>query len=385
MTERQALLAVFALIYLTECLFWVRRGAVAFRTWLGRRWQYVPDGELARNDHGGLHWGWPLPPFGDFLVTRGFPVSFSPKGVFGFTSECPHPSGRALHSGRFIPWDSIESTTPDGRRLLINREELWVGDTVHTPTRLASWIIECSRLSPKERGEKIGHAIKAQFDTEAFEARLKAFQEETRWLDTLCLGFFAFVFVLVPAVIGRFGWLPALWFLIPSLFIQSGLIAWTFQRLHRNRYPHAGDDRFKHTLVIAMAPASTIRARDTLMRGVVEEFHPLCAAAVLLNKERFEQVARSWWRDLLFPMLPECPSDSAAAMETERWYRDECRSAFRRVLNTKKLDPDSWTLAPAPSEPVNALYCPRCEAQFTAVAKSCGPCGGRPLLPLGKA
>lgn len=385
MTDRQALLAVFALIYLTECLFWVRRGAVAFRTWLGRRWQYVPDGELARNDHGGLHWAWPLPPFGDLLVARGLPVSIGPNGVLSFTAECPHPSGRALHLGRFVPWESVQSTAAEGSRLLVNREAFWVGDTVHTPAQLASLIIECARLPGTERVEKIRQAIASQFDTFAFEARLKAFRAETRWLDSLCLGYFAFVFALVPALINRFGWFPALWFLIPAMFLQSGLIAWTFRRLHQGRYAKAVDDRFKHTLVIAMAPASTIRARDTLMRGVVEDFHPLCAAAALLEPGEFERVARVAWRDLQFPMLPESPSGAVDVVETERWYRAECRDAFRRLLKEKKMEPDTWTQAPAPSERVNTLYCPRCESQFTAVAKSCGPCGGRSLLPLAKA
>ena len=41
MTEVQLLFLVLAFIYACECVCWLPAGAVAFRTWLGRRWR--PD------------------------------------------------------------------------------------------------------------------------------------------------------------------------------------------------------------------------------------------------------------------------------------------------------------------------------------------------------
>jgi len=82
---------------------------------------------------------------------------------------------------------------------------------------------------------------------------------------------------------------------------------------HRALYPHAEDERFTHTLTIALAPTSALRAHDALSRPLVEMFHPLAVAKVLLPEGRFREFARPVLLDIRHPALPLCPSDDSCA------------------------------------------------------------------------
>jgi len=382
MSDRQSLLLVFVALYLVECLFWVSRGGVVFRTWFGRRWGYVPDGELARNDHGGLHWAWPLPPFGEVLVCRGFPVSFGPQGILAFKAECLHSNGRPLHSGRFVRWEDLQSIEAEGKKLLVNGELFWSGDSVHTPRIAAEWLKTVSRLPVDQRLKKLEESVSYPYDRIAFRARHAELRTQMGWMDSLCTCFLVYLFAVVPWVVSRFDWLPALYWLVPVMFLQTGWIAFRFIRAHRHLFPDATEERFKLGLIYALAPASSARARDPLTRGALEPFHPLCAAAELLKPPAFERIARVAWRDLKFPRVPECGSEELDAIAVEAWYRSKSLEALASLLTQTGLDPANWLRAPEATEAVHTRYCPRCEAQFTADAASCAECGGRPLLPI---
>ena len=54
MGELESLLLVLALIYLSECLVWVRRGALAFGTWRGKHFGILHPGAILANQRGGL-------------------------------------------------------------------------------------------------------------------------------------------------------------------------------------------------------------------------------------------------------------------------------------------------------------------------------------------
>ena len=382
MSDRESLLLVMVVLYLVECLFWVKRGAWVFRTWLGRFWSYRADSEFARNDHGGVHWAWPLPPLGAVHVCRGMPISFGPEGILSFKAECVNPGGRPIQSSRFVRWTEVKTVELRGKRVLVNGTQFWAGDSVQSPERLAAWLKEMAGLSAEERLKRMAASVTRQYDTEAFERRRREMQVELRWLDALCPVFLVYFLVAIPVVVTFWGWLPGLYYLLPLLFGMSGVIAWRFARAHRTLYPEAGEERFKLMLLCALIPASAARARDPLTSGALEEFHPLCGASVLLTPGAFRNVAEPAWRDLCYPQLPECDSRDPVAVATEHWYRSECRAAFRGILTERKLDMDQWVRPPKPSEPVNVNYCARCHAQFTAAAVSCGECGGRGLLPI---
>ncbi len=78
MSDVQWLFAVVAALYVWECACWLRRGGVAFFTWLGRRWQALQPGSLVANQAGGFVLAAPLPPLGSVFVALA--ISFMEGG-----------------------------------------------------------------------------------------------------------------------------------------------------------------------------------------------------------------------------------------------------------------------------------------------------------------
>ena len=102
MTERQQLLALAGLLYVAECVRWVRRGAVVLAAAPERRaWRRSP---LMGNERGDAFIGWPLPPFGEFLVVRGRPFSAGETGVVTVTAASLHAAGRPVQPARLWSW-----------------------------------------------------------------------------------------------------------------------------------------------------------------------------------------------------------------------------------------------------------------------------------------
>ncbi|MBI3882198.1 MAG: hypothetical protein HY301_19325, partial [Verrucomicrobia bacterium] len=346
------------------------------------RWRLAHPGEIFGNENGGLCWAFPLPPFGAVHVARVFPVSVSPAGVLAHTAESPNPAGRPQHAGKFFRWEQIETIVADGKKLRVNGGVFWRSDSVYAPAHIAKWLRELKALPEGERAARITRELAARFDPQAIAARREALVLSSRWLGVLCEMLFLYLFLLCPVTVWLRGWLPALWWMIPLLLAQTIGAAVLFVRAHRRLFPDAGDERFRLAIIFALAPAATIRAGDALARPLLENFHPLAVAKVLLDEKDFAAAARRGWRDVNFPLLPTCPIAGADASATEEWFRRAQQSPLETFLGATKLPAATWQAAPAASDPAHAKFCPRCEAQFTATAAACDACGGRALEPL---
>ena len=86
MGEFESLLLILTLIYLSECLVWVRRGALVFASWWGKSFRILHPGTLLGNQRGGLLLANPLPPLGATFISPGFPLSLSPEGAFAYSN-----------------------------------------------------------------------------------------------------------------------------------------------------------------------------------------------------------------------------------------------------------------------------------------------------------
>src|ERR1051325_2968511 len=120
MGELQSLLLVLALIYLSECFVWLRRGALSFGTWCGRSFRSLHPSGLLSNQRGGLILANPLPPLGSVFFCQVFPLSLSPQGAFAYSSACLNPGGRPSQTARFVPFDEIRHVAVEGRKVLVN-------------------------------------------------------------------------------------------------------------------------------------------------------------------------------------------------------------------------------------------------------------------------
>lgn len=382
MSERETLVVALVVVYLLECVCWARRDAVLFRALIGRHFHLADPPEFLVNHRGNLHWLNPLPPFGSIYLARAFPLSVSAQGVLAYTADCLDPRGRPPHTGTFLRHEAMESVVAVEKKLLVNGAPLWASDSVHQPAALATWLRELKPLSAPRREEHIRARLRERFDLAAAQALRTDLAARLGLIQRLAIALFFFFFGVCPYTVWRFGWFPALWFLLPGLLALTGAITLRFVRTHRHFYPAASDDRFKLGGLTLLAPAVTIRAADLLTKPLWERFHPVTAAAGLLPREEFARFARHCWRDLRYPLLPLPVFPDAAAQETEQWFRAEQLLALETFLAEQKIPARELAIPLPPTDPSHTLHCPRCEAQFTAKATICADCGDRPLQPL---
>lgn len=379
MTERQQLLGILGLIYVSECIRWVRRGGIVFNSAPEPRiWRKSP---LLNNSQGDAYIAWVLPPFGEFHVARGFPFSTHPDGLLTFTGACLHHDGRPSQPALFKPWNELSKISAQGEKLVCSGQVFWLCDTPNEAGRLASEIRAAAALEASKRTAWSHRLLEAQFDVAAIRERLT--NSRTRLLRLRHVGAAAWglMFLAIPAAVWRWGWMPALWIGIPLLLACCLWISREVLRLHREWFPQADDDRFRIVLLTALSPVTATRAAELLGRPRFEEFHPAAFAIASLPKESAEPLCAALWRDSKHPRLP-LPALPADQLRIESDWREQVLKAFDRAAKKEGFDPTRWDAPPTRTESNHTRYCPRCHAQSTSQGAICNDCGGIALLEI---
>ncbi|MFO1513559.1 MAG: hypothetical protein U1F83_11685 [Verrucomicrobiota bacterium] len=380
MSDVQLLFVVLAVLYGMECFCWLRRGGVAFTTWLGRHWQVRHPDALAGNQSGGFLPAPPLPPLGALFVANQFPLSLSPDGVLAFVATNVNPGWRPAQSGRFVSWKDLREVRVRGKKVLVNGQPFLTAATSGLARQLGSELKRLLAMKPAERADAIVQLAKKSMDPDAIAARRGEWRQHARpvrWLANLLV---VYIFAVAPALIWHFGFLLCWLWLLLGLLTLTFTTATLFARAHRALYPEAHDERFTHTLTIALAPTSAMRAHDALSRPLLETFHPLAVAKVSLKDEDFRRFARGLLLDLRQPALPLCPNEMPEAQSTERFFRRTLLTVTEEFLTRGGVTPGELGHSPVPGDESSRAYCPRCEAQFTSVEGRCADCGGLPLV-----
>ncbi len=382
MNDVQLLFVVLAALYLWECACWLRRGSVAFVTWRGRGWRVTHPGALAGNSSGGFILAAPLPPLGTVFIANQLPLSFSVDGVVAFVATNVNPGWRPPQSGAFVRWEQLGPVRVRGKKLFVNGVLFLVTATPGLARYLKSELQRVAKLSPAHRETAIAEMLRRSLDGPAIQSRLREWRARSSAVRLLANLLFLYLLLIVPGMIWYFG------FGLTWLGLLLGLLALTiataifFDRAHRALYPNAGDERFVHTLTIALAPSSALRAHDALSRPLLESFHPLGVAKQLLPDDEFGPFARRILLDLRHPARPCVNSDEPTVVATEAGSRHALLAAAEDFLQQQGLLPEKLARAPLPLDEGCRSYCPRCEVQFTTPTGVCVDCGGLPAVAL---
>lgn len=384
MTDIQILFAILGALYLWECAGWLRRGGVAFSTWLGRSWKVQHPATMLGNPRGGFTFAPPFPPFGTTLYAFQNPCSIGPDGVLWFVAGNVNPGWRSPQTANFSSWLDCARLKVRGKRILLDAKCLHQASTQTLAKSIVAKLNEIA-ASPQEQRPKLVRAmIESQFDATKLQTRWTDFRAKTKTLRWLTNLLFVLVFVAAPVAIALAG-LKTVW-----VFIVSALLALTigsaivFARLHRHLWPTAEDDRFTQSLIIALAPATTMRAIDYASRPLLEEFHPLTVAKHFLTIDHFSRFARRRLLDLRHPQRPLCPNLQPTAIATEAFYRTAQLEIIESWLRKNDVNVEQLLQPPQPSDSSCLGYCPRCESQFVSPTGACADCGGIPIVPFAK-
>ena len=381
MSELQLMVLVLAVIYGWECLAWLRRGGVAFRTdWRGH-WRLAHPAAVLGNQTGGVVVAQPLPPLGYLVTAYQSPLSCSPDGVFSYVAQCVNPGWRPPQAARYFSFAEIKTITVVNRQVRLNNTLLLSAASVYQAEHLAGQLRQLLPLDPARRANAIRALQRDSLDTKAIQQRWEAFLVTGNRLRWLANGLLAYLFVLAPTGFWYFGfvrgWLPLLLGLLAFTITNTVL----FHRAHRRLYPKADDDRLTQDCLILLAPATSARSHDALARHLLEPFHPLAVAQLFLPAAEFRAFARRVLLELRHPCLPVCPATApAGAAAAEVSSRTAWLTEVEAFVAKHGISLPELLRPPERTEPGVQSYCPRCEAQFTAATGECTDCGGLPLV-----
>jgi hypothetical protein len=380
MTELQWIFAILAALYAWECLGWIRRGGVAFSSMTGRRWRIQHPTSAVGNHRGGFVLAMPFPPLGSLLIANQLPFSLGSDGVLFFVAMSMNPGWRPAQSGRFLAWEDIGKLRCEGKKLLLGKERIHAAATAMLAAHFFQLLSTLAKLPTEQRESAIKQLLRDAMDTKRIATLKENLRPRTRPVRLLANILFVHVFVVAPVLITLIG-IQAVWLgLVIVMLTLTVSIATLFYRAHREFYPGAKDDRFTHTLTTALAVATSLRAHDIASRPLLETFHPLAVAKVLVDDASFRSFARNILLDLRHPMLPVCPNAHPQAATTEMFFRSSTLEITEAWLKENGVATDELCRAPKPLDETCRAYCPRCEEQFTSAEHVCSDCGGISLV-----
>ncbi len=380
MNELELLFLVLAVVYLWECVCWLRRGTVAFLDCWGRSWHPAHPAALMGNQAGGIILANPLPPLGCILTSSQLPLSISPQGVFSYVAQCINPGWRAAQTGKYFSFEAVQKIEASGKQVRVNGELLVKTGSTFLARHLAEQLRLLAKLPVGRRGPAIREMLRESLNAQKVEERLKEFRNRSRWLRKLTNALFVYLFLITPACVLYFGFKRSWIELLAGLLMLTGATALVFARAHKALYPDAREERFTHWFMILFSPATAIRAHDALSRHLLEAFHPLTVAQATLGRDRFCQFARRVLVELRHPCLPLCPTLEPGPQTAEQYARIALLETVEQFLEQKDVDLKELMRPPAPVDETCRSFCPRCGTQFTASEGACADCGGLSLI-----
>jgi hypothetical protein len=380
-TDGQTLLLVLVLLYLGECLIWVKKQSVAFVSASGRRWHIATPISWLGNANGAMLILNPLPPSGHVFVSHSLPISISPSGVCAFNSQTlPSGARPATQTGEFIPFSEITSVNTDGVYVVLNGQKFAKCATSKQAKALASVIDAVIAAKPARRESLVRSWLGKQFDARAARRLWRDAEQSIRVVRWACSIFFVFMFGGLPLLVTLYGLERTIIPVAIGLVALAVQIAILFYRAHRKFYPAESQERLENLAKMVLCPPVSLRAADGLTRNLMGEYSPIVIVNVLGGAdEDAKRFAREFVLDLQHPLKHEVTDEKAA--ETISWMNAaQFKACLEHVARDGHANVEEL-LRGAQREGDSVSYCPRCGVQFvTGAGSECPDCPGVGLV-----
>lgn len=371
LTEGQMLYLLVALIYLSECVVWLPGHAFAFiGTWSGR-WRVLLPGAGLGNDRGRFILTNPLPFAGGLAVATQWPLAVGEIGMASLKVTNPGHNRRPLGLFSHLPWN-VEHFAAFHRTVAADGVPIFNAANFREAQWLATFLAGVAEKSG--RRSAVVKLLRETLDTKKLADRLGSFAASAQWLTMLAVVEFILLFVCAP-IAWHLGGSWRFLLTIGALLLHTIIGSILFYRAHRRLYPERKLERFQQSLLVALVPTHSIRAVDSLSRGLVGDFHALAVAAVMTSEPEFQRTAGVLLRDLRHPMPLATDADAPTA-ETATAFHEVEREMLEKFLADGKLPP---VLEHPPVDSADAAWCPRCLATYMSGVATCADCQGIPL------
>lgn len=378
MSEAQTLLLILILLYLTECLIWVKRESVAFVSRMGGRWRLTVPPSWLGNANGGILFLNPLPPAGRVFLSHLSPISISPSGICAYNLQTlPSEARSPNQTGQFLPFSKVSSSKTDGVYLLVNGERFAKCATARQAKTLAKLIVEMTKASAAKRERLARTWISKQFAMDDAAARLREGNDVIQPMRELSSILFLFLFVVTPVLVSSFSLMGLIIPVAAVMVILAVLIGILFYRAHKQLFPAEASERFENLVKMILCPPVSMRAPDILTRNLLAEYSPIVVASLLTGSGE-QQFMRAFILDLQHPLKHEV-SDEVAEQTIGWTAAEQLNVCLEQVRAGRYLKPEELS-APTQREENSISYCPRCQCQFVVSAVECPDCPGVGLV-----
>lgn len=350
MTDGQTLFAVFALLYLIECL------------------RLVPYAAWMAAGTGTSCWS-VIRPWARLQIASGSPLLLSVLP--------PHQAHTCGLPWLFVPeHDALNVRLTDSQHVLIAWDKLspQAGEStlhldsatrlrLHSPAQVKLWVnrlTDWHALTPEQRRSAFLKHARASLDTRAAAKTATSAAEHSKSLRLLASILFIWCFGVISVIYHRFGdgfiVLSTAGMLLLMQFVQS----WLFLLATHGMQPGIPHRRWR-ALGIAFLPQLAMRAADAVsLAGDEEPPHPLAWHGLIKDAAWLES-ARRFWREARY--IPGWSQNETLPVEAE---------ALQAFFHREGIAETDYDPPPASKLPV----CPRCGAEFQTHITSCSSCGG---------
>ncbi len=377
MGDGETLLLVLSLLYLSDCLLWVRNQSVAFVSPWCRRWRVARANSLIGNERGSLLFLNPLPPLGRVFLSHLSPVSVSPIGVCAFNPQALFRLGRAAQSGQTLTFAEITRASTDGAYLLINSRKFTKCATAKQARTIAKVISATVAADACERDRLIRDYLAKQFALDEATAQLRKGDDIIGPIQFMCCVFFVFLLVATPLLVNTYGLLRLIIPVGVAIVIFAVQISIMFYRGHKKLYPHDTQERIENVIKMVLCPPVSIRATDLLTKNLLSEYSPVVLAA-LVSGSAAKEFVRAFILDLQHPLAHDVTDVTSA--EIISWATVAQLSLCLDHLIRSGFSNPNVLLAPPTQDGNSTSYCPRCRGQFVVDSRRCPDCPGVGLL-----
>jgi hypothetical protein len=369
----QQVFAVLAVLYVIECVWWLRGASRRFFPGAFAAWSDRPDdGTLV--DAWRLSFSNPLP-FMTAYASESCPFAFDSDVLLVPTIDSA--SGREHY--RPTLFQNIKSVSSSDRSVMIDGTIAAAFSSASYASLMASRLERIRTAPPSSRNVAAERVIAEMYDVVAAQECLKKWRSALA-VTRACGGTLAVVALVGGPVLwaSRAGLpphLPAIWLAVGvSLWAATAVAALLIPDNLRAEGKSAGMNR----MTAFFSPATAMRIYDTLGRDALFGFAPLIVAVVTMPRSNCCDIVTAYLRVALNPLPLSQPTEAVAVaderlVEAHRWYHERTAFYARHALCIAGLEPDAMLARVADSEEANS-FCPRCGRTFVQHEGRCDIC-----------
>ena len=357
----ELLLPCIVILYLIDCVVYVKRDHFLFFAHFGSRFTFKRPG---------IHLVGILPT-AKSVVLHNIQVYFSTKAIH--ISKDDSLSNSLISEINFytsVKYKEIEEVHSDGKDVVINGEKLIKTQSPIIARQFSDVIKNLIVSDPSERNKQIRLFLESKIDLEKIRSIKTSHLKLFFWLEIVCILLFVFSFVELPILIyfDLFSF-----FNIYILLIYIAILYFLVLVLSIFGERAIYQDRRKGSfalLSLVLSPVSALHAISNFTRDLYAEFDYLAVAAELLPKNIF--------MDLTGRELARVSNsrEMARNSDLEEYFvaREECLHGLLGEVGV----PVGEILTDPQKRDISAeTYCPVCKAEYRSGFTSCSDCGVR--------